>query len=143
MMTMITDKIGIGDAQDARQLPSAVDSTLNVAIDLDIPSTQGNAHRHKVGLLDGPGNDDFLLLSAILMLHSLNRKYRRILVHCQSGSSRSVMVVAAYVSIVGNMEFNKVLKEIMVARNVSDYRPTLYQQIVNLMPTVKRIIQQS
>ncbi len=137
---MITDKIGIGDAQDGRQLPSAVDATLNVAIDLDIPLSGGNAHRHKVGLLDGPGNDEFTLLSAVLMLHSLNRKYRRILVHCQSGSSRSVMVTAAYVSIVGGMEFDRVLKDIMNARNVSEYRPALYQQYIQLIPTLRRLI---
>jgi protein-tyrosine phosphatase len=137
---MITDKIGIGDASDGRQLPSAFDATLNVAVDLDIPPTGGNAHRHKAGLLDGPGNDEFLLLSSVLMLHSLNRKYRRVLVHCQSGASRSVMVVSAYVSIIGNMDFDKVLKDVMVARNVPDYRPALYKQFQQLLPTLKRLI---
>lgn len=137
---MITDIIGIGDADDGRQLPPAVDATLNVAVDLDIPLTGGNAHRHKVGLLDGPGNDEFTLLSAVLMLHSLNRKYRRVLVHCQAGTSRSVMVVAAYVSIIGGMEFDRVLKDIMKVRGVDQYRPALYQQYVNLIPTIRRLI---
>jgi protein-tyrosine phosphatase len=140
MMTMITDKIGIGDASDSRQLPSAVDAVLNVAVDLDIPLTGGNAYRHKVGLLDGPGNDDFLLLSAVLVLHALNKRYRRILVHCQEGKSRSVIVVAAYVSIVGGMEFERVLKEIMAARGVTDYRPVLFQQYQQLIPTLRRLI---
>lgn len=137
---MITDKICIGDDNDARQLPSAVDATLNLAVDLDIPLTGGNAHRHKTGLLDGPGNDEYLLMSAVLMLHSLHRKYRRILVHCQSGSDRSVMVVAVYISIIGQLDFNKVLTEIMKSRNVTDYRPALYKQYIDLLPSLKRII---
>jgi protein-tyrosine phosphatase len=137
---MITDTIGIGDSSDSRQPPSACDAILNVAVDLDIPMTQGNVHRHKVGLVDGPGNDDFILLSAVLVLHALSRKYRRILVHCHEGKSRSVMVVSAYVSVITGMEFDKVLKDVMNARGVTDYRPALYQQFVQLIPTIRRLI---
>jgi protein-tyrosine phosphatase len=137
---MITDRIGIGDASDGRQVPSSIDGVLNVAVDLDVPLTQGNVYRHKVGLLDGPGNDDALLLSAVMVLHALNKRHNRVLVHCQSGSSRSVMVVSAYVSIVGGMEFDKVLKDIMKARGVEDYRPALYAQYVQLIPTLRRLI---
>lgn len=137
---MITDRIAIGDANDAKQLSPAIDATLNVAVDLDIPLTGGNAHRHKVGLLDGPGNDDALLLSATMVLHALNKRYRRILVHCQEGKSRSVMVVSSYISIVGNMEFEKVLRDVMQARDVTEYRPALYQQYVKLLPTLKQLI---
>lgn len=140
MITMITDKIGIGDSSDGRQVPSVIDAVLNVAVDLDIPPTQGKVFRHKIGLLDGPGNDDMLLLAAVLTLHSLNKRHNRILVHCHEGKSRSIMVVAAYVSIVGGMEFDRVLKEIMNARDVTEYRPALYAQYVNLIPTLRRII---
>jgi protein-tyrosine phosphatase len=140
MTTMITDTIAIGAAEDARQLPAAVDATLNVAIDFDIPLMGGNAHRHKVGLFDGPGNDEYLLMSAVLMLHSLNRKYRRILVHCPEGSSRSVMVVAVYVSIIKGMDFDKTLREIMNVRGVTDYRPVLYQQYTQLIPKLSTLI---
>lgn len=140
MITMITDRICIGDSQDGRQVDTVIDSVLNVAIDLDIPLTQGNVYRHKVGLLDGPGNDDALLLSAVMVLHALNKRHNRVLVHCHEGKSRSVMVVSAYVAIVGGMEFDKVLKDIMAARGVSEYRPALYQQMVNLIPTLRRLI---
>ena len=137
---MITDKICVGDASDARQPPSIIDAVLNVAVDLDVPPTQGKVYRHKVGLVDGPGNDDMLLISACLTLHALNKRHNRVLVHCQAGTSRSVMVVSAYVSIVGGMEFDRVLKDIMKARGVDDYRPALYQQYVNLIPTIRRLI---
>lgn len=137
---MITDRIGIGDASDGRQVPTSIDGVLNVAVDLDVPLTQGNVYRHKVGLIDGPGNDDALLLSAVMVLHALNKRHNRVLVHCQSGSSRSVMVVSAYVAIVGGMEFDKVLNDIMKARGVSEYRPDLYKQYVNLIPTLRRLI---
>lgn len=137
---MITDKIGIGDSSDGRQVPSVFDAVLNVAVDLDIPPTQGNLYRHKVGLLDGPGNDDGLLISSVLVLHALNKRHNRILVHCHEGKSRSVMVVSAYISIVGNMEFDRVLRDVMKVRGVDDYRPALYQQYIRLIPTIKRLI---
>ncbi len=140
MITMITDRIGIGDAGDARQVPPGIDACLNTAIDLDIPLTGGNVYRHKVGLFDGPGNDDAILISAVLVLHALNKRHNRVLVHCQEGKSRSVMVVSVYVSIVGRMEFGRVLRDIMDARGASEYRPALYQQYVNLIPTLKRLI---
>jgi protein-tyrosine phosphatase len=137
---MITDRIGIGDSSDGRQVLSVIDAVLNVAVDLDIPPTQGKVYRHKVGLLDGPGNDDALLLAAVMVLHALNKRHNRVLVHCHEGKSRSVMVVAVYVSIVGGMEFEKTLKEIMAACGVSEYRPVLYQQYQQLIPTLRRLI---
>jgi protein-tyrosine phosphatase len=140
MITMITDRIGIGDSSDGRQVPPGIDAVLNVAVDLDIPLTQGNVYRHKVGLLDGPGNDDALLLSAVMVLHALNKRHNRVLVHCHEGKSRSVMVVSAFVAIVGGMEFDKVLKDIMKARGVTDYRPALYAQYQQLIPTLRRLI---
>jgi hypothetical protein len=75
MITMITDKIGIGDSSDGNQTPKIFDAVLNVAVDLDIPLNGGNVYRHKVGLLDGPGNDDALLLSAVMVLHALNKRH--------------------------------------------------------------------
>ena len=140
MVNMITDKIGIGDSSDAKQVSSAFEAVLNVAVDLDIMPTQGNVHRHKVGLVDGPGNDDFVLMSAVLMLHALNKRYRRILIHCHAGASRSVMVTAVYVSIIGNMSFDKVLQDVMKARGVTDYRPALYNQYKNMLPLLTNLI---
>jgi hypothetical protein len=142
MITMITDQLGIGDSSDAKQLPSIFEATLNVAVDLDIPPTQGDAYRHKVGLLDGPGNDDFTLMSAVLMLHSLNRKYRRILIHCHEGKSRSVMVTAVYITILTKSNFDTVLNKIMESRGVTEYRPALYQQYKNLLSVLDRLISQ-
>ena len=140
MVTMITDRIGIGDYQDGKQLPNAFDTVLNVAVDIDI-TTVGQERRHKVGLLDGPGNDDYLLLSAVTLLHSLNRSSsRRILVHCMAGKSRSVMVVSAYVSILTGNDFDSVLREVMKNRQSEEYRPAIYQQYKKLIPLLKTII---
>jgi hypothetical protein len=41
---------------------------------------------------------------------------------------------------VGGMEFDRVLKDIMKVRNVDDYRPALYQQFTQLIPTLRRLI---
>jgi len=140
MITMITDRIGIGNSSDAKQIGSAFESVLNTALDLDIAPTQGNVHRHKVGLIDGPGNDDYILMSAVLVLHALNKRYRRVLVHCHEGMSRSVMVVAVYVSIIGNMPFDKVLQDVMKVRGVTDYRPALYNQYKNMILQLTNLI---
>lgn len=140
MITMITDRVCIGDISDARQPSTALDSCLNVSSEDDVPLTQGNVYRHKVGLLDGPGNDDSLLIAAVMVLHALNKRHNRVLVHCHEGKSRSVMVVSAFVAIVGGMEFDKVLKDIMKARGVTDYRPALYAQYQQLIPTLRRLI---
>lgn len=137
---MITDRICIGNSQDGKQVDPAIDAVLNVAVDLDIPLVGGNVYRHKVGLVDGPGNDDFLLLSAVLVLHALNKRYNRVLVHCHEGKSRSVMVVSAYVSIIGNMDFDKVLRDVMKVRNATDYRPALYEQYKRLIPILRTLI---
>lgn len=137
---MITDKIGIGDASDGKQVPSIFDAVLNVAVDLDVPSTQGKVYRHKVGLLDGPGNDDLLLLSAVMVLHSLNKRHNRILIHCVDGKSRSVMVVSAYVAILMSKDFESVLTQVMAAREVDQYVPTVYAQYEKLMPLLRKLI---
>lgn len=139
MITLITDKILIGDYLDGKQIPNSVDAVLNVALELDI-TTVGNEHRHKVGLIDGPGNDDFTLMAAVIQLHSLNKKYRRVLLHCMAGQSRSVMVAAVYVSIIGGFDFDTTLHEIMKNRGASQYRPVLYQQYRQLIPKLKSII---
>ncbi len=141
MITMITDSIGIGDDVDARQLEPSIEATLNVAIDVDIPDAGRKVDRHKVGLINGSGNDDFALISSVLMLHSLSRKrYKRIMVHGNIEDTRSIMVVAVYISIIGNMNFDKVLSDIILARHTSGYNIVLHDQFVKLIPTISKFI---
>lgn len=140
MMAMVTDRIGIGDASDGLQLPPAVDATLNVALEHEITLRGGDAHRHKVGLLDGSGNDDFAILAAVLLLHSLGRKYRRILVHCTDGGTRSIVIVAAYVYALWNIPYEKVVDDILKQRGKTEYSIPLYKQVLSLLPRIKNLV---
>ena len=140
MITLITDRVAIGDANDANHPGIGLDAILNVADELDVPLMSNTVHKHKVGLVDGPGNDDFTLLSAVLMLHSLSRKYNRVLIHCQDGTHRSIMVVSVYISILKDLNLDEVLKKTMDNRNVNDFRKVLYQQYSKLYPVLKNLI---
>lgn len=125
MITKVTDQVYIGDSADARRISNGdYDATLNVAIDFDW--RDGFKWRHKVGLLDGPGNDPLTFFAATVLLESLVRSGKRVLVHCGAGMSRSVMVVAAWMTMrgVGTLDIN--LHNIMATRKVSTYRPELF-----------------
>lgn len=126
MITWVTDNIAIGDADDSRSADNKIfNATLNVAIDLDIEDTF--EWRHKVGLLDGIGNHPQTFLAAVLLLDSLVQQDKKVLVHCQSGTSRSVMVVSAWIKMKGYASLKEALDQIMPLRKVNYYRPELYE----------------
>ena len=126
MISEITSQISIGDSDDARRADNKrFDAVLNVAIDFDW--RDGFKWRHKVGLLDGPGNHPATFFAALVLLDSLVKSNKRVLVHCGAGMSRSVMVVAAWLTVQspnGDLDLN--LGSVMTARKVSTYRQELY-----------------
>jgi len=103
-MIFITENIAIGNSQDAKA-PEDVTAILNVAFDLDVHGVGYPTYlRHKVGLIDGPGNALGLIVAAVLCLHSLLKTHRKVLVHCHSGRSRSATVVALYLACAKNID---------------------------------------
>jgi len=142
MITPIADGISIGNADDARRLENPTfDATLNVAIDLDIEDHF--KWRHKVGLLDGPGNNPSTFIAALILLHSLVQQRKRILVHCQAGTSRSVMVVATYVAMMGYADLDTALSKIMPVRKVDRYRPALYDMAKQTLPLLSEMVRRN
>lgn len=138
MISRITDQVAIGDADDSRIIQNKdFDATLNVAVDLDI--LDGFKWRHKVGLLDGPGNHPSTFLAAVLLLDSLVMNGKRVLVHCQAGTSRSVMVVATWIASKGLTSLDDALNQIMALRKVDQYRPNLYALAVSAIPLLKSV----
>lgn len=126
MSNQITEKIWVGNSQDslfAKQ--EDFDAILNVAIDLDINTTF--KYRHKVGLIDGPGNDRSMFIAAVMCLHGLHQKSsnKRILVHCHAGMSRSVMVVSVYRHAFLGEDFEVALADTMKKRGVEFHRGAL------------------
>jgi protein-tyrosine phosphatase len=126
MISSITPQISIGDSEDAKHADNKrYDAVLNVAIDLDIQD--GFKYRHKVGLYDGPGNHPATFFAAVVLLDSLVKSGKRVLVHCHAGMSRSVIVVAAWLTVQspnGDLDLN--LGTVMTERKVTTYRPELY-----------------
>jgi protein-tyrosine phosphatase len=138
VITFITDEVAIGNSQDSiRADNNQFDAVLNVAIDFDL--MDGFKWRHKVGLLDGPGNDPLMFASAVILLHSLVRRGKKVLVHCHEGKSRSVMVVAAWMWARG-YEFDATLDQIMKARGVDQYRPALKELAVSTYALVQSVL---
>jgi len=126
MITKITEQVSIGTSDDARRITNkAFDAVLNVAIDFDW--RDGFQWRHKVGLFDGPGNDPLTFFAATILLESLVRSGKRVLVHCGAGMSRSVMVVAAWLTMRSpSTTFDINLQNVMSVRGVNTYRQELY-----------------
>ena len=138
MITWIRDEFAIGDADDAREIDNKIfNATLNVAVDLDIKDNF--KWRYKVGLVDGQGNHPLTFAAAVLLLESLVLQEKRILVHCQAGTSRSVMVSAAWVNMKGLASLDEALKMIMPLRKVDIYRQELYYTAQMAIPYIKTI----
>jgi len=147
MITYITDEIAIGDAEDAKTITTEkFDATVNVAVDLNIcdvvdPEIRNYfVKRHKVGLVDGAGNDPLTFMAAVLLLHSLVKNGRRVLLHCQAGTSRSVMVGATYIAVLGYTSLDDALEQIMSMRKVGVYRMELYNLAQSVIPKIKEVI---
>ena len=146
MVTQVTPQIFIGDSEDARQaINGDFDSTLNVAIDLDIEDKHDDIQirrlrRHKVGLIDGHGNPPLRMVSALVLLHTIVQSGIKVLVHCQAGQSRSVMIVAMYCDIAGITPFNEALPKIMEQRKVQICRSDLYATATFALPIAKKIV---
>lgn len=94
---------------------AGITSTMNVALNIDVMPLDlpdGTVvRRTKIGLIDGDGNTASHLLAAVLALHGVlaqkspgkphypPHRTGNILVHCRGGRSRSVMVLALYLTL--------------------------------------------
>ena len=146
MITSVTPQIWVGDSQDARAaINSDFDATLNVAIDLDIEDKTDDVvvrrlKRHKVGLIDGPGNPPLRMVAALILLHTIVKSGIKVLVHCHAGQSRSVMICAMYCDIAGIAPFNEALPKIMAQRKVEICRSDLYATATFALPIAKKLV---
>ena len=147
MSSKITPQIFVGNSHDARlAINSDFDATLNVAIDLDIEDDLDEVvirrlKRHKVGLVDGPGNPPLRMVAALVLLHTIVESGITVLVHCHAGMSRSVMVVAAYLDITGAMPLDDALAKIMPLRQVEQYSQAMYSLAKAAIPIAKQVIE--
>jgi hypothetical protein len=110
-MYQITKHIWLGHSQDARNKlaldANKITACLNCAIDLDYECDR-DVYK-KVGLVDGPGNKIDTLALAMAELAELIKAEHKILVHCHSGMSRSVIVIAYYLAWKTNLSIYRAL----------------------------------
>ena len=117
-MNKVHSNIWIGNSRDARIPNGTIDANLNVALDL-IYSAPVQKYV-KVGLVDGPGNEQKDFNLAVDILDELIKKGNNVLVHCHSGVSRSVSVVTVYLAKESGRSFDEVLLEIQAVRPVAN-----------------------
>jgi hypothetical protein len=135
-MDWITDRIAIGNSCDARA-PKGVDATINVAVDLHI--SEDFEWRHKVGLIDGPGNHPQTFMAAVLLLDALMEEGKKVLVHCHAGRSRSVMVISTWLAWREGRSFDVTLKAIQKLRQWERSEPALYALARRTLETLRAI----
>ena len=114
-----------------------VKGVLNCALDLDIDkktlippdNDPSKVVYMKVGLADGPGNSNYALISAALAIRQMvDLKATPILVHCHSGSSRSVAVLALYLAWQRKWTIAKAFELIKSKRDLASPKKPLVDQ---------------
>ena len=121
-MNWITNAIAIGncvDARDADLLRSeAIVSILGLTRTLEgvDPQSLGVREIHLVPLEDGPGNELAVFRDAVHLLGRLVETGPPVLVHCQGGTSRAVVVVAAHLMRVHGLEPEVALAQVGAKR---------------------------
>ena len=126
-MDFITDRIAIGNRHEAADIDmleeNDITAVLNVAYDLDIcyPSMSLSPYRfaieyHKVGLIDGPGNEINTLAAAVYTLAQILERHEKVFVHCHAGISRSTTVVSIYLAHTQGASFDEALAIVQMRR---------------------------
>ncbi len=127
-MTEIVPGIWIGNSRDARNAEllrkNGIKAILNCAVDLayEMPSEFVQA---KVGMVDGPGNPTRSFYIAVQVL-SMLKDIGPVLVHCHEGRSRSVSVVAAYLTDKEEYSLDDAYNFIAGKRPIIDPKPAMY-----------------
>ena len=143
-MNFITENIAVGSKDDLnmeRLKKNKVTGILNVAIHLD-PSFEVRGERyqieyHKIGLNDNEKNQICTLWSAVYMMEELLTRHKKILVNCRAGASRSVTIVALYLTIVEDMEFDDALKLVKEKRIRRGPMPGILKLAKELVASLK------
>ena len=143
-MDFITDRIAIGNRHEAADIEmlqaNDITAVLNVAYDLDIryPNFDSSPYRfaieyHKVGLIDGAGNEATTLAAAVYMLAQILDRHKKVFVHCHAGISRSTTVVSLYLAETERISFNDALAIVQTQRPVAD--PNFYlRELLRTLP---------
>lgn len=123
-MDWINEQIAIGNYLDAQDKDLLHSQGIRSALSLDGTLTVGSAQSmgleivETYRLIDGPGNDRRVFQFAVDALAKLVRIRPPVLVQCHAGRSRSVVVVAAYFSMVQGMDPDAAIALIATKRDI-------------------------
>ncbi|MGA7793695.1 MAG: dual specificity protein phosphatase [Candidatus Acidiferrales bacterium] len=119
-MTKVFERLYVGDARDADRLaitnPSGITSVVNVSTEVNHNWQEGITYVYSC--LDEPERLDPRRFERMMITISDLVRVGTVLVHCVEGSSRSPVIVAVYMHIVGYKNFDDALSELTSLRPV-------------------------
>ena len=132
MHEVISGRLWIGNAVEARDLRSLLDMGVAAVVDLAIEELPASVVREliycRIPLIDGASNPPERLQLAVETVASLIREDIATLVFCGAGMSRSPAITAAALAVVESADPNVVLQRI-VAGYPHDVSPALWQEV--------------
>jgi len=125
----------IGHAGDLADVRKLIDSGIRTIVDLALNEAPPRFPRDlpycRLPIVDGTGNDPWMLVTIIDLVSGLIKLEVPLLVSCSAGSSRSPVVVAAALSVVTEQTPEQCLK--IVSRAVAhDVNPGLWHDVVEI-----------
>ena len=119
-MTRVFQRLYVGDAHDADRLadtnPDGITAVVNVGTEVNRHWREGITYVYSC--LDEPERLDPRRFERIMMTMSDLVRAGTVLVHCVEGSSRSPVIVAVYMHLVGYKNFDNALSELTSLRPV-------------------------
>ncbi len=125
----------IGNALDARDLRLLYEHRIAAVVDLAINEQPARLARDmlylRVPLVDGDGNAEGVIETALRLLVTLVQNNIRTLVACSAGMSRSPALAAAAIALLTNRPPETCLTEI-IANAPHDVSPILWSRIISV-----------
>lgn len=121
-MNWITKNIAIGNYLDAKNILLLKEEKIKAILSLDgstkasSTSDLGVKKIETYRLIDGAGNDLRVFQRAVDELERLVEKYKKVLVHCHAGKSRSVVITAGYLMKAKHLEADEALAKVTALR---------------------------
>jgi protein tyrosine phosphatase (PTP) superfamily phosphohydrolase (DUF442 family) len=125
MLTLITDKIAIGNCEDAQDKEGIRAFGIRSILCLNglllgrSAESCGVEALRVFDLRDGPGNDPYVFEQAVTTVGKFAREFPNVLVHCQAGRSRSVIVVASHLMQTGGFSAGEAIDYIAQRREIA------------------------
>ena len=116
-MDWITDSIAIGNIKDAENISPDVDAVLCLKGGCFCKNINDVDVEH-IPLKDGTGNDPTRFYDAVEFIDDIVSSGEKILVHCQAGRSRSVVVVALYLMVKNHLTRDEAIRTIAAKREI-------------------------